>query len=92
MRSSTAAASPSARVMRAEQELAPRASSVMTIKPHDSPSDVTAEEGEVVVDGPGGVALSFTPEAAAETSDRLLQGAMAAKGQEVGAKARRKPV
>ena len=47
----------------------------------DEPSEVSAEQGEVVVDGPDGVAVSLTPEAAAETSDRLLDGATKAAGQ-----------
>ena len=50
---------------------------------YDTPSDVTAEDGEVHVDGPGNVAVSFTPEAAAETSQRLLDGAATAQGQRV---------
>jgi hypothetical protein len=53
----------------------------MENKPHETPSDVTAEEGEVQVDGPNGVAVSFTPDAAVETSDRLFRGAAEAKGQ-----------
>ena len=55
----------------------------MNSKPHDEPSTVTAAEGEVLVDGPNGHAYSFTPEAAAETSDRLLEGAAEARGQQV---------
>ena len=55
----------------------------MENKPHDEPSDVTAENGEVMVDGPNGHAFSFTPEAADETSHRLLPGAAAAKGQQI---------
>lgn len=47
----------------------------------DEPSEVSAEQGEVVVDGPDGVAVSLTPDAAAETSDRLLDGAAQAAGQ-----------
>jgi hypothetical protein len=53
----------------------------MNIQPHNQPSDVSAEEGEVQVDGPDGVAIAFTPEAAEETSQRLLLGAMAAHAQ-----------
>ncbi len=53
----------------------------MEIEPHDQPSDVSAEEGEVQVDGPDGLAIAFTPEAAEETSQRLLLGAMAAHAQ-----------
>lgn len=55
----------------------------MKNRAHDMPSDIGAEEGEVLVDGPGGVAFSFTPDAAAETSDRLLKGAATAQGQAV---------
>lgn len=48
---------------------------------HDEPSKVTAEGGVVIVDGPDGVAVSLTPEAAIETSDRLLQAGTQARGQ-----------
>lgn len=60
----------------------------MDERPHDSPSDVYAEEGEVLVDGPGGVAVSLTPDAAAETSQRLLFGAAEAQGQKVAERER----
>ena len=49
-------------------------------------SDVTAENGVVNVDGPDGVDVGLTPEAALETSDRLLEGAATAVGQRVQAK------
>jgi hypothetical protein len=49
-------------------------------------SDVTAEDGVVNVDGPDGVDVGLTPEAALETSDRLLEGAAIAVGQRVQAK------
>ena len=55
----------------------------MTGKAYDTPSKVTAEDGEVMVDGPDGVAVSLTPDAAAETSDRLLEQAAIARGQEL---------
>jgi hypothetical protein len=45
-------------------------------------SEVEAEDGVVAVDGPDAVDVRFTPEAAEETSHRLLAGAMMAKGQE----------
>ena len=54
----------------------------MNEKAYDTPSKVTAEEGEVLVDGPNGIAFSMTPEAAAETSDRLLEQAAVARGQQ----------
>jgi len=47
----------------------------------DRPSSVTAEEGEVQVDGPDGVAMSFTPEAAEETGRRLVEAASQARSQ-----------
>ncbi len=50
-------------------------------KIYDEPTTVTAEEGKVILDGPDGVAVTVTPEAAAETSDRLLHGAAEATGQ-----------
>lgn len=49
---------------------------------YDTPSDVTAADGIVSIAGPDHVALMMTPDAAIETSDRLLQGAMKARGQE----------
>jgi hypothetical protein len=52
-------------------------------KAYDTPSKVSAEAGEVMIDGPDGVAFSLTPEAAVETSDRLLEQAALARGQEM---------
>jgi hypothetical protein len=49
---------------------------------HDEPSEVSVENAEVHVDGPDGVAVALTADAAAETSDRLLAAAATAKGQE----------
>lgn len=63
-------------------------------KVHDTPSDVSAEDGEVHIDGPDGVAVSLTPEAAAETSDRLLGCASQAQGQrltDAGSRAEQQP-
>lgn len=53
---------------------------------YDEPSTVTAQSGQVQVDGPDGVAVAMTPEAAAETSDRLLAGASQAMGQQIEAR------
>lgn len=47
----------------------------------DDASAVAAKEGEVVVDGPDGVAVSLTPEAAIETGERLQDKAVEAAGQ-----------
>jgi len=52
-------------------------------KVYDQPSDVTAEKGVVLVDGPDGVAVAITPDAAEKTSDRLLEGALTARGQQM---------
>jgi hypothetical protein len=37
------------------------------------PSQVVAEDGQVIVDGPDGVAVTLTPDAAEETARRLLE-------------------
>lgn len=50
-------------------------------KTYAEPSQVTAKKGDVQVEGPDGVDVSLTPEAAFETSERLLTGAMKAEGQ-----------
>jgi hypothetical protein len=52
----------------------------MDDKIYDEPAKVSAGDGRVVLSGPDGVAVSMTPEAAVETSDRLLQGAAEANG------------
>ncbi|MEP7315269.1 MAG: hypothetical protein ABI667_01080 [Sphingomicrobium sp.] len=48
---------------------------------YNEPSTVKAEDGVVSVDGPDGVDVKLTPEAAAETSDRLLEKSSEARGQ-----------
>jgi hypothetical protein len=61
-------------------------------KPHDLPIEVAAENGEVILDGLDGLAISLTPQAAAETSDRLHQLAAEARGQALASEiARRGP-
>jgi len=57
---------------------------------YDEPSVIGAEQGEVIVDGPDGVAVSLTPDAAIETSERLLDGALTARGQQLAEEGRRK--
>ena len=42
---------------------------------HDEPVRAVAEAGEVLLDGPQGVALSLTPDAARKTADALRQAA-----------------
>src|SRR6476469_8593581 len=48
---------------------------------YNEPSTVSAVDGTVEVDGPDAVDVALTPEAAEETSDRLLSGALKARGQ-----------
>ena len=48
---------------------------------YDEPSEVKAVDGTVEVDGPDAVDIAFTPEAAEETSERLLGQAFKARGQ-----------
>lgn len=60
---------------------------------HDTPAEVTASEGDVNVEGPGGISYAFTPDAAVETSDRLLVKAAEARGQQIEEERRqRKPL
>lgn len=48
---------------------------------YEEPSDVDAEDGAVIVRGPDAVDVRLTPAAAEETSHRLLEGALKARGQ-----------
>ena len=66
----------------------------MPKKPYDIASEVSAQDGDVLVNGPDGVDVALTPGAAIETSDRLLSGALEAQGQRVetrGQNERKKP-
>jgi hypothetical protein len=47
----------------------------------EQPSDVDAVDGAVRLDGPDAVNVALTPEAAEETSERLLAEAVRARGQ-----------
>jgi hypothetical protein len=62
----------------------------MDEKIYDEPTRVEAEDGKVVLDGPDGVDVTMTPDAALETSDRLLVGATQAEGQRIQEEQRRK--
>lgn len=48
---------------------------------YEDASHVDAEDGNVIVKGPDAVDVRLTPAAAEETSHRLLEGAMKARGQ-----------
>ena len=45
------------------------------------PSDVVAEQGEIIVEGPDGVAVTLTPDAAEETARRLMEAVSEARRQ-----------
>ncbi len=47
--------------------------------PYIEPSEVSVEQGLIIVEGPNGVALTLTPEAAEETGKRLLSAVLEAK-------------
>ncbi len=49
--------------------------------PEDEPGYATAEGGQVLLDGPDGVAVAMTPAAAEETGRRLIAAAAEARGQ-----------
>lgn len=44
----------------------------MSFKRHDQPFDVIVDAGEIHIEGPDGVAIAMTPQAAAETAKRLV--------------------
>jgi hypothetical protein len=48
---------------------------------YTAPSKVSAVKGAVEVDGPDQVDVTMTPEAAEETSERLTEEAVRARGQ-----------
>jgi hypothetical protein len=47
----------------------------MPTKAHDTPTTVTAEDGEVMLDGPDGLAVSFTPDAASKSASAIAEAA-----------------
>ena len=48
---------------------------------YNEAGDVSADDGVVSLDGPDNVHVQLTADAAEEISDRLLTGAMKARGQ-----------
>jgi len=52
-----------------------------SLSPVTRPGQATAEEGVVLLDGPSGVAVAMTPEAAVETARSLCQAAHQARTQ-----------
>ena len=49
--------------------------------PESEPGTASAEQGQVTLDGPDGVAVAMTPYAARETGRRLIAAADIAEGQ-----------
>jgi hypothetical protein len=52
-----------------------------SVKSYSDPSDVAIEEGQVIVEGPDGVAVTLTPDAAEETGRRMIDAASQARAQ-----------
>lgn len=52
-----------------------------SLNAHGEPSEVMAELGDVFVEGPNGVAVTLTPDAAEETARRMLRAASEARRQ-----------
>jgi hypothetical protein len=52
------------------------------VQSHSEPSEVNAEQGIVIVEGPDGVAITLTPDAAEETGQRLIRAASEARLQQ----------
>jgi hypothetical protein len=47
----------------------------------EKPGVASAEQGQVILDGPDGVAVAMTPDAARRTAQRLIAAADIAAGQ-----------
>lgn len=52
-------------------------------KTYEEPSQVTAQDGAVKLDGPDAVDVTMTPEAAEETAERMVDQAVMARGQRI---------
>ena len=52
-----------------------------SVRSHAEPSEVAAEQGKVIVEGPDGVAVTLTPDAAEETGRRMIDAASEARTQ-----------
>ena len=64
-----------------ETTLADAAKKMVEKELFNKASDVSSEDGQVLLDGPDGVDVALTPEAAEETADRLIEHALNAAGQ-----------
>jgi hypothetical protein len=50
-------------------------------EPYADPGIASAEDGLVFLDGPGGIAIALTPEAAANTGRSLIEASQEARKQ-----------
>ncbi|MEJ5976694.1 hypothetical protein WG901_08615 [Novosphingobium sp. PS1R-30] len=50
-------------------------------QPHSEPGYAVAEEGLVILEGPGALAVTMTADAASRTGQSLLDAAVAARSQ-----------
>lgn len=50
-------------------------------QPQTQPGLAAAEDGVVILDGPAGIAVTMTPDAAARTGQSLIDAAALARGQ-----------
>lgn len=53
-----------------------------SVTSHSEPSEVNAEQGIVIVEGPDGVAVTLTADAAEETGKRMIRAASEARLQQ----------
>ena len=51
------------------------------LKAQGQASQVVADAGNIIIDGPDGVAITMTPDAAEETARRLIAAALEARRQ-----------
>jgi hypothetical protein len=50
---------------------------------YDEATEVTGKDDQVILDGPDGVDVKVTPEAAEQTADNLIEGAVMARASAV---------
>jgi osmotically-inducible protein OsmY len=55
-----------------------------SLKPREDAGRATAENGVVILDGPDGVAVTMTPDAATRTAESLQAAATAARESQIG--------
>jgi hypothetical protein len=59
-----------------------RRDAMESVRTHSEPSEVAADQGQVIVEGPNAVAVTLTPDAAEETGRRMISAASEARRQE----------